>query len=323
MSTLNKFIVGLLLVFPFFGFTQPVPAAEENIPFLVTFGKNASTDFGDDDFTQVFFFVIPKTQIKPIYIRVFDPDIGGTNDEMNGGADTKTIFSVYGGYGCITDKDARSTSPTGNYKSGNLLKVKTFGEDSKYDNDWYTFGPFNPSEGELEPKYGGYVFKVIAQGISGNDGNLYRYYMSSTPDANRPVEGGNAFTFEYCFRLHASSSQVSHIYPYIDEAVISLKQSNFDWDDDGKIKIVSVAKKGTYAYASGDNKWASSSHKIDDAEKGKSLDIQFHKKDGTNSPNNNVVFYITNQYGEMLPFYTIPIGGVPVYNVKFNVKPKK
>lgn len=322
MNSIKTYLVGLVMVLPFCGFSQPVPAAEENIPFLVTFGNKATTDFGDDDFTQIFFFVIPKTQIKPIYIRVFDPEIGGKNDEMNGAADTKTTFSVYGGQGCISNKDARSTNPVGDFKSGNLLKIKTFSQDSQYDNEWYTFGPFNPNEGELEEKYGGFVFKVIAEGIAGNDGNLYRYYMSNSPTENRAVEGGNSFTFEYCFRLHASSSQVSHIYPYIDEVVISLKQSNFDWDDDGKIKIVSVAKKGSYAYASGDNKWASSSHKIVDAEKGKSLDIQFIKKDGSNSPNNNVVFYITNQYGESLPFYTIPIGGVPVYNVRINAKPK-
>jgi hypothetical protein len=323
MSILKKYLASILVVFPFFGFAQAVPAAEENIPFIVTFGNKSTTDFGDDDFAQIFFFVIPKTQLKPIYIRVFDPEIGGEHDEMNGVTDTKTTFSIYGGKGCITDKEARSTSPTGNFKSGTMLKIKTFDQDSKYDNDWYTFGPFNPNEGELEEKYGGFVFKVIAQGISGNDGNLYRYFMSSSPDDNRAVEGGNAFTFEYCFRMHENSSQISHIYPYIDEDVISIKQSNFDWDNDGKIKIVSVAKKGTYAFASDDNKWASSSHQIAEAEKGKSLDIQFIKKSGSVSQNNNVVFYITNQYGEMMPSFTIPIGGVPIYKLKIKAKPKK
>lgn len=302
---------------------QPVPATEENIPFLVTFGNKAETSYGDDDFAQIFFFVVPKTHTKPIYLRVFDPEVGGKNDELNSTADTKTTFSVYGGKGCISDKDARGTDPTGNFKSGTLLKTKTFGVDAKYDNDWYTFGPLNPTEGELEEKYGGYVFKLIAQGISGNDGNLYRYYMSTLENENKSVEGGNAFTFEYCFRLHKSSSQVSHIYPYIDDAVISVKQSNFDWDSDGLIRIVSAARKGEKAFCLGDDKWASSSHKIYEAEKGKSLDVQFVKKEGSTSENNNIVFFITNQYGEKLPFYTIPIGGVPVYKGKINAKAKK
>jgi hypothetical protein len=312
----------LTLFLVFFAKAQPVPATEENIPFLVTFGKDASTSYGDDDFTQSFFFVVPKSHTKPIYLRVFDPEIGGQHDELNSTADTKTTFSVYGGKGCITDKDARGTDPVGNFKSGTLLKTKTFSSDSQYDNAWFTFGPINPTEGEWEERYGGYVFKLIAQGISGNDGNLYRYYMSTLQNDNKSVEGGNSFTFEYCFRLHKSASQVSHIYPFIDDAVISVKQSNFDWDYDGVIRIVSSARKGDKASAYGDNKWATSSHKIYAAEKGKSLDIQFVKKEGSVSDNNNVVFYITNQYGEKLPFYTIPIGGVPVYKYKIRAKTK-
>ena len=313
--TFSLFLVGK-------AWAQAVPATEENIPFLVTFGNKAESSFGDDDHTQIFFFVIPKTQIKPVYLRVFDPDTGGQHDELNGSADTKTTFSVYGGKGCITDKDARSTSPVGNYKSGNMLRTKTFAQDDSYDNKWYTFGPINPSEGELSEKYGGYIIKIIAQGVSGNDGNLYRYFMSTDANDNKAVEGGNAFTFEYSFRLHTSSSQISHIYPYIDSAVISVKQSNFDWDNDGQIKIISVAKRGEMATVSGDNKWAFSSHDVVDSEKGKSLDVQFIKNPGSNSPNNNIVFYITNQYGESLPFFTIPIGGIPKFKYQIKVKSK-
>ena len=53
---------------------QPVPGKDENIPFLVTFGKEGKTSWGDDDFYQVFFFSILKETTKPLYIRVFDPD---------------------------------------------------------------------------------------------------------------------------------------------------------------------------------------------------------------------------------------------------------
>ena len=62
-------------------FSQQIPAVEENIPYLVTFGKGADKSWGDDDFSQTFFFVIPKFQVKPFYIRVFDPETSGTNDE--------------------------------------------------------------------------------------------------------------------------------------------------------------------------------------------------------------------------------------------------
>ena len=59
---------------------QTVPGKDENIPFLVTFGKNGETSWGDDDFSSVWFFLIPKDFNRQFYIKVFDPDCGGEND---------------------------------------------------------------------------------------------------------------------------------------------------------------------------------------------------------------------------------------------------
>jgi hypothetical protein len=302
-------------------FAQPVPAIEENIPFLVTFGAKSEKSWGDDDFSQTFFFVVPEDNMTPIYIRVYDPDTGGMHDEQKGDWNTHVRFSVYGGKECITHPDATGTDPVGNYKSGNLLASKVFGESSQYDGKWYTFGPFNPTEGELVRKYGGYVFKVIADGISGDDGNLYTYFLSSKSDENDAIEGGNAFTFEYTFRMHDDPSQVSHIYPFIDDKVISVKQANFDWDNDGIIKIISRAKPGLEIKVSGDNEWSASEHKIIEREHNSSLDIQFIKSKNAIT-NNNVVFSVRNQYGEFLPFYTIPIGGIPKYQPTIAVQKK-
>ena len=40
---------------------QEVPGPDENIPFLITFGRDGYvTSWGDDDFSQTFFFTIPK-----------------------------------------------------------------------------------------------------------------------------------------------------------------------------------------------------------------------------------------------------------------------
>lgn len=301
---------------------QPVPAADENIPYLVTFSKEAGTKWGDDDYCQVFFFSIPKEYKKPIYIRVFDPDLGGKNDEANGEFNSLTKFSVYGGIGCITNDDARNVDPIGNYKSGNQLASKIFKNDLTYDGHWYTFGPFNPAEGELVPKYGGYIFKLICEGIKGDDGNLYKYYMSTAPDKNISVEGGNAFTFEYTFRLHQDSDQTSHVYPYVDDKVVSLSQYNFDWDNDGYIKLVSSANAGVLLKTSQESQWAESKYTVKDAERGKSVDIQFKKHISKgNVNNNNVVFYVRNQYGEQLPFFTIPIGGVPKPQGQVTIRP--
>ena len=55
--------------------------------------------------------------------------------------------------------------------------------------------------GKYVEKLGGRVFKIIAQGISGDDGNLYRYFLSTSPLENIAIEGGNLFTYKYHFRL--------------------------------------------------------------------------------------------------------------------------
>jgi len=301
---------------------QPVPGVDENIPYLMTFGPKAETSWGDDDFCQTFFFLVPKDFTQPIFIRVYDPDIGNGLDELNGVFDTKTNFSVYGGKGCYSNEDAQSPDPVGDYRSGNLLASKTFGEDKRYDQNWYTFGPFNPTEGEMVEKFGGYIFKVIAQGIEGDDGNLYRYYLSTDPNDNKAVEGGNAFAYEYSFRMYDNPNEVSHIYPFVDDRTISVRQSNFDWDNDGFIRIVSVARQGQLEKVSGDDVWVTSEFKIIEEEKNTSLDIQFIKRKSSPVKNNNVVIYVRNQYGELLPFVTIPIGGVPKYKYSIGVKKK-
>jgi len=305
------------------GFGQPVPGIAENIPYLVTFSNDAGLKWGDDDYVQVFFFVVPETHIQPVFFRVFDPDVSGKVDEMKGGANSQTRFSVYGGNGCITYKDAKNIDPDGNYKSGNLLATKTFGVDKNVDNSWYSFGPFNPSEGELNKEYGGYIFKIITEGLDGDDGNLYKFFMSSKVNDNKEIEGGNCFTFEYSFRLSDDPNQVAHIYPYIDNEVISVKQSNFDWDFDGYIRIISKVKKGELVKASGDKVWASGIHNITKNEHNSSLDIQFIKDKKIPKKNNNVVFYVTNQYGKFLPFYTVPIGGIPKPEFNIGIVPKK
>lgn len=320
-TSLFLFITAFMLTAE--GISQPVPAEDENIPYLMTFGKKAETSWGDDDFSQVFFFQVPEDNTNPIFIRIFDPDTGGEIDELNGTFDTKTVYSVYGGVECWSEEDAQGVDPVGNYKSGNLLATKTFGVHPKYDNGWYVFGPFNPSEGEYVKMLGGYVFKVIAEGVTGDDGNMYRYFLSTDYSTNRPIEGANAFAYEYSFRMYDDPNQVSHVYPYVDDRTIKVVQSNFDWDNDGFIRIVSVERKGQMEAVSGEDNWVNSEFKIIGEEVGSSLDIQMIKKRNPPVKNNNVVLNVRNQYGEYLQFYTIPIGGVPKYKYSIGVRPKK
>jgi hypothetical protein len=314
-------VVVLLLSGQIGVFSQPAPAVVENIPFLVTFGNKSERSWGDDDFCQVFFFLVPPSQTDPVFIRIFDPDTGGEWDEGKSEFDTRTTFSIYGGKGCWSVKDAQNTDPTGDYKSGYLLATKSFETDRMYDNKWYTFGPINPYEGEYVEEFDGRVFKLIAEGTEGNDGNLYKYFLSSEQDENKEVEGGNVFTYEYTFRLSNNQDDVSQIYPFIDNKTISIEVSNFDWDDDGFIRIVSVAKNGELCDISGENEWAKTKFSVIADERNTSFEVQFVKNKSKLIKNNNVVVTVRNQYGKSLPFFVLPIGGIPVYNPKIHMKP--
>ncbi len=307
---------------------QPVPGKDENIPFLVTFGKDGKTSWGDANFFEIFFFTIPKDYTQPFYIRIFDPDCGGENDEIQGEFNTHTRFSVYGGKGVDPEKNEESKGLVKgeDYKTGNLLASKVFGNEARYDNKYYTFGPFNPSEGDFSEKWNSNIFKIICEGISGDDGNLYRYFLSSDPNNNIPIEGANAFTYSYTFRMWNDFRSVSHIYPYVDTGIVYIRQTNFDWDDDGSILIVSRYRQGWQVPVSGEDRDTTSKISIEAGEIGASLDFQFHKRQGELVKNNNVVITLQNQRGDGLKFFSSPIGGVPIYQPQIKVqsiRPKK
>lgn len=322
---MNIRIVTLLVLFLWLGSlhvnAQAIPSEDEKIPYLTTFSKGAQSKFGDDDFVQIYFFVVPEKSNDPFYIRVYDPDNGGTIDEKNVAFNSKTKFSFYGGKGAHSDKAAKAQTPTGNYKSGVFITGKTFGEDAQYDAQWYEFGPFNPKEGELQPENGGYVFKMVVEGLEGDDGNLFKMFLSSSKDKNVKVEGANSFCYEYTFRLDDKVGSVSHIYPFIPQGVVSCEISVFDFDNAGLLRVVSVAKKGDMATSATEGSWSKSKFEITQEEINTSLDIQFINKKEVK--NNNVAVFITNQYGELMPFYSLPIGGVPKYKYKIGVKPAK
>ncbi len=313
------FITTAILLNGFSAKLQSLPGMEENIPFLVTFSKEAEKSWGDDDFCQIVFIVIPKSQTSSVYMRIFDPEVGGKCDENRGGFNSSTKYSLYGA-DCYSKISGENKDPIGNYKKGNVLFSRSFSSDTAYDNKWYSFGPVNPAEGELIPELGGYVFKLIIEGSTGDDGNLYKIFLSNKSTLNSKVEGGNVFVYEYSFRLNADRS-TTHLYPYVDANTIAIKQYNFDFDDDADIKIISMSNPAFSVTASKDNEWKESSFTVTEKDKNTSLDVQIVKTG--NARNNNVVFSFTNQYGKSMPFYAIPIGAIPKKSIVVKPKGKK
>ena len=298
---------------------QMVPSKAENIESVVTFGKNAPKGWGDDDYSQVFFFTVPTSFKSPIYIRVYDPECFGDNDQKNREYNTTTHFRIIGGEGAFSNKDSKNINPVGNYDAGTLLHSKTFKDEAEYDSKWYTFGPINPSEGEMVEELKARVFKVIIEGTSGDDGNLYKIALSQSPYDNISILGGNAFTYEYSFRLKSEVGSVAYFYPFIDKNTVKIKQHNFDFDNDGAIKVYSAYKNGHYSAISNDGNWSVGLHDVQKEEQGRSMNVRLIKKA---SFNNDMTLYITNEYNIPVPMFATPIGGAPKYIYKIDVKYK-
>ena len=317
----NKLRIGLLffffgIIFPEVQFAQEVPSAQENIACLVTFGINGDHSWGDDDFSQTVFFSIPKSHTTPFYIRIFDPETIGELDEVREGWNTKTKFSIYGGKDSYNDKDARGVNPIGNYKSGILMESRIFGSDAATDKKWISMGPFNPQQGEYVAEFDSYVFKLVIDGMSGDDGNGYKLFLSNANDDNVPLPGGNAFAYEYSVRLHSTASSIAHVYPFADNLISGFKIRTFDFDNDVDLKLYSSMKNGRPVSTSNNNEWSSNTQPIVEEEKNKCLDLQIVKK---GDYMNDIVLYITNEYDVPVPFFATPLGGLPRYKYKVKV----
>ncbi|MCK4748759.1 MAG: hypothetical protein KAT15_17015, partial [Bacteroidales bacterium] len=67
------------------------------------------------------------------------------------------------------------------------------------------------------------------------------------------------------------------IYPFLDDQVTSVKIRNYDWDNDGNIRLVSVAKRGELCTISNESEWKENTFLIHDSERNTSMEIQFIK----------------------------------------------
>lgn len=188
--------------FVFFVFLFAVAAAysqeiSRQYNMVATFGNMAGEECIDDDFSQVIFCALPVSYTGEMYIRIFDPDCGGALDRPNGLWETNTIFTIYGGQGCISEKDARGTAPSGNYTSGRLLQQEIFAKESEVDGKWFDFGPFNVKDGEQLDAFPGYVFlKIVVEGRTGDDGNVYGLFLSQSAHQNREIAHSVFFGYE-------------------------------------------------------------------------------------------------------------------------------
>ena len=215
-------------------YTAISPDATLELENLVTFGTaGTSPANGDNDQVQVIFMEIPNTFTNPLYVRLYDADVGGAGlfDEQYGGWDTATTFSLYGGSDAYTDPAAQQarfgTTTDPGISSGNLIASQTFTVNAMLDRAWYLFATVDPSQGEAVGDR--IVFKLSVVGANGgNDGNRYGIALSTDPLANVAPPGSRIFAYSWTFALASDDPQ--RLYPYVPSGTGSFEQHNWDMD---------------------------------------------------------------------------------------------
>lgn len=230
---LNFFLI-ILFLFANFSYGKQIPTKKNGFEYFFVFGKNGKSGYGATDNISIFFITIPENIQKNLMIKIFDPNVGGRHDEREKAWNSSTKFSIYGGKKAFSNAAARQIIPEKGYDSGRLLYEKKFDNSQLYDDHWIYVGPFNPQQGEHIGKY--YIFKVIVEGLEGNDNNLFK--MDISP------KNAEIFSYNISLRLPKTKSKRVKLYPFIPKGVKNLRVSNFDLDiSGGNITLYSPNQK--------------------------------------------------------------------------------
>lgn len=268
--------------------------AAENVR-MVTYGPSASVVEGDDDFKQVVFFKIPAAYTDSLFIRLFDPDVGGGLDLAFQDWNTRTRFTLYGGEGAFSAPTLKKPSPDENdLRAGTVLADRTFGNEREYDGVWTTFARLVPSQGEQigDARY----FKLVVQGMEGNDANVFDLRLSIKSWSNTAVEGFSMFSYAPTIRLEKEDglAQVSFDVP---PGTTSVCIHNFDLAG-AQVALETPFRSNLQLTASGQGEWVESRNQLDALETGRRCAISFGQ--GGETPN-DATFYVTNQDSLTLP----------------------
>ncbi|MCP4713006.1 MAG: PKD domain-containing protein, partial [Planctomycetes bacterium] len=246
--------------------------------FLVSFGKEVPTHWGDDDYKQEILIYIPAEYTGDVFFHVFDPDCGGIHDEINEAWNTTTRFSILSG---------RTTE----------LQSRSFQEDSSVDNRWVSIFNLPLTEGQLIGS--AYLFAIKIEGGAGDDGNLYQIRVSSA-ESNMPIPDVVYTMEQVCFRQASNKSEVVELTfdpPLANETPVIIRA--FDNDDPGVITLDTPARKKLQVRDYGNDRWAEDSFRVQPGESVEKWRLRIQQGP---SLNNDMVIYVKDgQKDEYLP----------------------
>ncbi|OVE78596.1 hypothetical protein BVY01_05045 [bacterium I07] len=295
-------ILFLLAIRPFASFAQ------EKIQ-LINYGPEATTAEGDHDYMQMLFFKIPVGFSDSLYLRIFDADCGDVLDSPFDGFDTETRFRLFGGIGAFSSASLLQDMPgRDRLDTGTLIAGERVAQDPFKDNKWFNLASFAASEGEEVGDY--FYFKLIVEGLSGNDGNVFDVTVSTREKQNSLPEGLKLFSYIPTIRLPREGI-FAELRFFVADSIESVQVHNFDLAN-ARVGCETVFRSNLRVVASGQNEWADSRVDFNPNETNQYAAITF---EGGNETPNDATFFIKDVEGRSLPVE------LPVYVWTKNSRP--
>lgn len=290
---------------------QSTPAPLEASPLLVTFGPQAPISEGDHDHKQYIRFSVPEGAGE-LFIRVFDPDIGGRNDEYLTGWGTQTRFDLYGDNAAAElSRDADGAIQES--ISGKPLASVTFGADDDTDDQWKTLFTVDANKGSANGPRREFVLAV--EGAEGTDGNVFDVAVSTSDQKNEPPADLRLYSYVPTFQV-AEQGMLTELRFAIPETARTLTIENFDAAG-GRVAYDGLFRSFPLA-ASGKSEWRRATVHTNDSERGRPGSVSV--AEGGETPN-DVTVHVT--YAESVgeaPQHPLAID-LPVRTFRPNTRP--
>lgn len=251
--------------------------------WVYVFGPRGEREYGALAEPLKLFLEVPRAAREPVQIRVLDADTRDRHDEMAGGWDTSTDFRVFGG---STMLDSRLVGP------------------EAPDGTTVEFGPFPLEQGGRGGGDESVVFRVEAEGLTGNDNNLFALEV-------RPASA-QVFSFGPSIRLAEEAGTRMRFFPSVPEGTTRVViESNYDLDaEGGRVSLTRYTRDGRAAGSvrlapSGSGAWATTTVDVPPDTDGARW--TYHVIKGTQRKA-NMAFRLTDQRGRALPLYLTQLG---------------
>jgi uncharacterized repeat protein (TIGR01451 family) len=267
--------------------------------FLATVGLEPlfSDGQGDPDSVQELYIEVPAATTGHMYIRVFDPDCGGTIDIQSGLIwNTPFTFTVYG--------------------SGNTeLASQSYAENSATDAQWITLATVTASQGELMGTKRVFRMTVVggpeppfAIGLQQADRNQYNIAISTSSSANVSPAGARMFAYSWTLLIPATEwATPARTFPYVDAGVTTVTQHNWDYDTVGAAGVDVLTPMRTLsspaAAVSAHAMEASSTYAVIPGETDSTWTIRCWADTSASVGTNIVTVWVTDQNGRSLALF--------------------